>query len=95
LSKDIRLAYGTRRFIIVFTKARHWTLFWAKFHICSNNYEQYCECCTEGREDTGFPEGSYRNFHVAAWLQNCDVFWRRVVWIQTLMRLDKTMFCVW
>jgi hypothetical protein len=27
LSKDIRLAYGTRRFIIVFTKARHWTLF--------------------------------------------------------------------
>jgi hypothetical protein len=29
LSKNIPLSYGTRRFITVFTKARHWTLSWA------------------------------------------------------------------
>jgi hypothetical protein len=28
-SKNIPLSYGTRRFITVFTKARHWTLSWA------------------------------------------------------------------
>jgi hypothetical protein len=28
LSKNIPLSYGTRRFITVFTKARHWTLSW-------------------------------------------------------------------
>jgi hypothetical protein len=29
LSKNILLSYGTRRFNTAFTKARHWTLFWA------------------------------------------------------------------
>jgi hypothetical protein len=29
LVKNIPLSYGTRRFITVFTKARHWTLSWA------------------------------------------------------------------
>jgi hypothetical protein len=31
LSKHILLSYGTRRFITVFTKARHWTLSWARW----------------------------------------------------------------
>jgi hypothetical protein len=31
LIKNILLSYGTRRFITVFTKARHWTLSWASW----------------------------------------------------------------
>jgi hypothetical protein len=31
LSKNILLSYGTRKFITVFTKARHWTLSWASW----------------------------------------------------------------
>jgi hypothetical protein len=30
-SKNIPLSYGTRSFITVFTKARHWTLSWASY----------------------------------------------------------------
>jgi hypothetical protein len=32
LSKNILLSYGTRRFITVFTQARHWTLSWASWN---------------------------------------------------------------
>jgi hypothetical protein len=31
LSKNILLSYGTRRFITVVTKARHWTLSWTRW----------------------------------------------------------------
>jgi hypothetical protein len=31
LSKNILLSYGTRRFITVFTQARHWILSWASW----------------------------------------------------------------
>jgi hypothetical protein len=31
LSESILLSYGTRRFITVFTQARHWTLSWASW----------------------------------------------------------------